>query len=331
MNLGRKTVAVIVCAVVLIVGTMAYVFLRKDTPVLRLATTTSTYDSGLLDYILPEFENLFECEVDVIAVGSGQAMEMGKRGDVDILLVHSPSAELAFMDGGYGESRTSVMYNNYVLVGPASDPAGIDASANATDAFQRIHNNGTAGLVQFVSRGDNSGTHNKELSIWKSLDLNVSYFDDNWYLSAGQGMGAVLDMCEELDAYTLSDDATYYQRASENLVPNLAITYNLEKTDATLRNQYSVIPVNSTMWPHVDHTLASAFKDWIVSEGGQDLIASYERFGQQLFYPNAPGYVPSTASLGALPDSLVDSARSVPKGLAAIALTTSPGIRCARW
>jgi len=300
MKLDWKVIVAIVAVAALVSGAVGYVLLTEEDQVLRLATTTSTYDSGLLDYILPEFEDKYDCEIDVIAVGSGAAMELGKNGDVDILLVHSPAAEATFVSDGYGEERNLVMYNNFIVVGSIADPADTNHSANVSVAFQKIHDNGTADLVQFLSRGDNSGTHAKELAVWKTLGLNTSTFAD-WYVSTGLGMGDLLDMCEEEDAttptYTLSDDATYYQRLSEGLIPHLNIVYNYQKTDSLLKNQYSVIVLNETRFPHINHSLATKFKDWMVSDSGQDLIASYEKYGQQLFYPNAEGYVPSAMSL----------------------------------
>lgn len=292
MKTWVRILALAVAAAVLATA-VGYVLLNKDEGkrTLRLATTTSTYDSGLLGHILPEFEQKYDCKVDVIAVGSGQALELGKRGDVDVLLVHSPSSEAAFMAGGYGESRTLVMYNNFVVVGPMADPAGVSSAANASQAFLKIYDNGTAGIVKFLSRADDSGTYTKELALWKAAKLKVSTFSDSWYQETGQGMGALLDMCEQAsDSYTLSDDATFYQRMSESLIPHLNITY---AGDSALFNQYSVIPVNSTLWPNVNRTLAVAFKTWITSQEGQELIASYVKFGHQLFFPNAPAYVAS--------------------------------------
>ncbi len=330
-------VAATVAAAVIVGGAVGYVMMTQDdVQTLRLATTTSTYDSGLLDFVLPEFENEFNCEIDVIAVGSGAAMELGKNGDVDVLLVHSPAAEATFVSDGYGESRNLVMYNNYILVGSIADPADTNLSANATIAFNKIYNNGTSGDVQFLSRGDNSGTHNKELSIWKNLGLNVSTFGD-WYVSTGLGMGDLLDMCEEEDAttptYTLSDDATYYQRVSEDLVPHLGIVYNHQKTDSLLKNQYSVIVLNETRFPHINHTLATEFKDWLVSESGQDLIASYEKYGQQLFYPNAVGYIPSAKSLKSLVSSADSDGRCEMDAVQAVAagLNVRLFTWCDRW
>jgi tungstate transport system substrate-binding protein len=294
MKIDMKLVAVAVVSVLIASALGAYLLLKENKESLLLATTTSTQDSGLLDYILPYFEDEFNCEVDVIAVGSGTAIEYGKRGDVDVLLTHSPAAENAFIAGGYGEFKKKVMYNNFVIVGPVADPADTASSANASQAFTRIYENGTAGLVTFVSRADASGTYTKELSLWAKAGLNVSTFSNDWYYETGLGMGDLLDMCQEEEAYTLSDDATYYQRVDRGIIPDLTTTYS---GDPTLFNQYSVMPVNSTMHPHVNHTLAVGFAEWLVSQETQDLIASYELYGHQLFFPNADGYVPSTLSV----------------------------------
>ena len=291
-------VAVAVVAILAVSAAAAFVLMKEEPEKLRMATTTSTQDSGLLDDILPTFESKYNCRVDVIAVGSGQALEMGKRGDVDVLLVHSPSAEQTFVSGGYGTNRTEIMYNWFVIVGPDSDPAGTKNATSAKEAFQRIHDNGTAGHAVFVSRADGSGTHTKELGIWISLGYNnttVAAFGTSWYKQAGQGMGAVLDMCEDLNAYALSDDATYYSRVDVALIPHLNIT---KQGDSALKNQYSVILVNSTMWPHIDKTLAKDFLDWMSSKAGQDVIKNYVKYGHQLFVPNAPGYTSTTAITG---------------------------------
>ncbi len=298
MNKSQKIVIVIAVVALLISGTAAaFVLTSNKESSLLLATTTSTQDSGLLDFILPTFEKEYNCKVLVVAVGSGQAMTMGQNGDADVLLVHSPASEADFVKNGYGYNRTSLMYNWFVIVGPNTDPAGTKNASCALDAFKRIYDNGTAGHCKFVSRADNSGTYTKELSLWSSLNStytksNVTKWDSSWYLQAETGMGAVLDMCEEKNAYTLSDDATFHSRVETGLIPHLNIT---KEGDSKLKNQYSIILVNATKWPHINATLAKDFLTWMISKAGQDVIKSYVRYGKQLFTPNAPGY--TTASI----------------------------------
>ncbi|MDD1767442.1 MAG: substrate-binding domain-containing protein, partial [Methanomassiliicoccales archaeon] len=220
---------------------------------------------------------------------------IGKRGDADVLLVHSPASEKKFVADGYGTARTLVCYNQFIVVGPTADPAGVLQAANATDAFQRIYQNGTEGDAVFVSRGDLSGTHTKEKSIWVAAGLNVSTFSDSWYLSTGQGMGAVLDIAEQQTdkGYTLSDEATYYTRKETGIIPNLGIVFS---GDPLLFNQYSVIPVNPELWPEINATLAADFVEWITSSEIQSMIGNYtDAYGHKLFVPNAgPG---STAEI----------------------------------
>lgn len=275
-------IAVLAIVMVLLIAAAA---MAASKPRLVLATTTSTQDSGLLDCILPDFEKKYNCIVDVIAVGSGQAMELGKNGDADVLLVHSPAAEKAFVTDGYGTARTLVMYNQFVIIGPEDDPAGVGQAANATEAFTKIYQNGAEGLTVFVSRGDNSGTHVKELGIWAKAGLDVTTFGE-WYLDAGQGMGAVLDIAQEEMGYTLSDEATFYTREATGIIPDLDIVF---AGDPLLFNQYSVIPVDPDRWPNVKFDLASDFVSWIISEETQALITGYkDPFGHSLFVPN-PG------------------------------------------
>lgn len=199
---------------------------------LILATTTSTQDSGLLDIILPDFEQKHNVRVDVIAVGTGQAIEMGTTGDADVLLVHARAKEDEFVAAGDGTARYDVMYNDFIIVGPASDPAGIKGMSSAVDAFTKIAESNAA----FISRGDESGTHTKEKSIWEKAEISA---EGEWYISAGQGMGEVLTMAAEQQAYTLADRATYAKRQSEGLALDILV-----EGDTTLFNPYGVIPVN---------------------------------------------------------------------------------------
>ncbi len=246
-----------------------------DSQRLILATTTSTDDSGLLTYILPDFEEKYNASVDVIAVGTGQALELGANGDADVLLVHARAREDAFVADGDGTARYDVMYNDFVIVGPGDDPAGIKGMTSAADAFAKIAETKST----FVSRGDDSGTHTKEKAIWAAANLTP---EGDWYISAGQGMGAVLTMSDEMSAYTLSDRATYIARKAEGL--SLVI---LVEGDPILFNPYGVIPVNPEKHPGVNNELAQQFVDWLTSVETQQLIASFEVNGQQLFTPDS--------------------------------------------
>lgn len=249
---------------------------------LILATTTSTKDSGLLDEILPVFEKEKGYTVSVVSVGSGEAMKMGEHGEADVLLVHSPAAEKAFVEDGHGDEdgRMDVMYNDYVVIGPADDPARLsqEAAQDAVKAFQLVSQTQT----EFISRSDESGTHKKELAIWDACGIEP---DGTWYIKAGAGMGAVLEMANEKLAYTLSDRATWL---------NLGLTEDLmivcEKDDSgILYNQYGVICVNPDKNESINHKGAKAFQQWITSEETQKLIGSYgtETYGKPLFTPNA--------------------------------------------
>jgi tungstate transport system substrate-binding protein len=248
---------------------------------LILATTTSTQDSGLLDYILPDFEQKYNTTVDVIAVGTGQAIEMGTTGDADVLLVHARAREDEFVAQGHGTARYDVMYNDFIIVGPASDPAGISGTTSATDAFTQIQQHQST----FISRGDDSGTHTKEKSIWTAANITPDPQANSWYISAGQGMGEVLTMAAEMQAYTLSDRATFVARKAEGL--DLEI---LVEGDQALFNPYGVIPVNPVEHPNVNAALAQDFVTWITSLETQELIASYQINGQQLFTPDSEAW-----------------------------------------
>lgn len=244
---------------------------------LLLATTTSTEDSGLLDYLLPYFEEKTGIHVDVVAVGTGQALKLGEDGNADVLLVHARAQEDAFMEAGHGTRREDVMYNDFIIVGPAEDPAGIAGMTNAAEAMAQLASSGAS----FVSRGDESGTHVREKSLWSAAGIEPS---GDWYISAGQGMGAVLQMAEEQQAYSLSDRATYLARKLEGL--DLEI---LVEGDPLLLNPYGVITVNPNKGDHIHADWAEQFVDWIISVEAQELIGQFgvEEFGSPLFTPDS--------------------------------------------
>jgi len=250
----------------------------QDDHTLLLATTTSTQDSGLLDYILPNFEETYHATVEVVAVGSGEAIALGESGDADVLLVHSRNAELEFVASGNGLIRYDVMYNDFVIVGSSEDPAGIRGMTDATAALQQIMDAGAT----FVSRGDNSGTHNKELALWNALSITP---EGDWYVSAGQGMGAVLGMSEELGGYTLTDRGTYLSRQAEGLTLEILV-----EGDTKLFNPYSVIPLNPEMHPDINADLGQAFAHWITSLETQELINAYTVNDKPLFFASSVPY-----------------------------------------
>lgn len=240
---------------------------------LIIATTTSTYDSGLLDYILPFFMEKYDINADVVAVGTGQALAMGKRGDVDVLLVHSPEAEKEFMDQGNGALRKEIMYNHFVLLGSSEDEARVRDAGGAAEAFGKIAENQSF----FISREDNSGTYLKELDIWEKAGINPT---GEWYVENGSGMAETLRMAHEKMAYTLSDRSTFV-----TLKNNLDIEILLEK-DEELKNIYSVIMVNPDKFPGTNHEGAENLIDFLSSPKGKDLVKNYgvEQYGQPLFF-----------------------------------------------
>ncbi len=249
-----------------------------DAQRLILATTTSTEDSGLLDYILLDFEEQHNVEVDVIAVGTGQALTLGENGDADVLLVHARAREDAFVEAGFGSARYDVMYNDFVILGPVDDPAGISGTTDAAAAFTAISESGAT----FVSRGDDSGTHTKERAIWEAAGVTP---EGDWYISAGAGMGTVINMSEELQGYTLSDRSTYIARQAEGLSLEILV-----EGDEILFNPYGVIPVNPERHPTVNAEMAQNFVDWLTSVETQELIASYQVSDLQLFFPNSEAW-----------------------------------------
>lgn len=242
-----------------------------------LATTTSTQDSGLLDVLVPQFERQTGLRVKTIAVGSGQAMAMGQRGEADVLLVHSPEAERKFVAEGFGIQRRRVMHNDFILVGPPADPAGIKAAGSALEGFRRIAN----AAAVFVSRGDNSGTHAQEKKLWKAAGLTPE--GEKWYQQTGLGMGQTLNVTAEKKAYTLTDRSTYLA-----LRKNLGLAI-LSEGDAVLLNVYHVIEVNPVRFPKVNASGAKTFGDFLLSKETQKLIAIFgvDKFGSPLFFPDA--------------------------------------------
>ena len=240
---------------------------------LRLATTTSCDNSGLLEYLLPHFEERTGVQVDVIAVGTGRALRLGEHGDVDAVLVHSPADEEEFVEAGFGVNRRSLMYNEFFIVGPPSDPAQVRGVEDVGAALDRIRQAG----AKFVSRGDDSGTHRKELGLWDQTSARPAHGE--WYLEAGQGMADTLRVADELEGYCLTDIATYLTQ-SEHL--DLEI---LVRGDERLRNPYSIIAVNPNRHEHSQYLLAMLFIGWLTSPEGVELIGAFEHNGTQLFTP----------------------------------------------
>ncbi|GBF11123.1 MULTISPECIES: substrate-binding domain-containing protein [Tepidibacillus] len=238
---------------------------------LRLATTTSTQDSGLLDYLLPVFEEKYHVKVDVLAQGTGQAIETASRGDADVILVHARKAEEKFVADGHGSKRYDVMYNDFVIVGPKNDPDGIKGKS-LDEAFTLFTN----GQAPFLSRGDDSGTNKKELEIWQKLGIKPK---GDWYLSVGKGMGDTLIMANEQQGYTLTDRATY--SFMKDKLSNLDI---LVEGDKGLLNPYGIIAVNPEKHQGINHEDAQKLIDFILSDEGQQLIKDYKVNGQQLFF-----------------------------------------------
>ncbi len=248
---------------------------------ITLASTTSTQASGFFDYYLPIFQRKTGMEVRVIAVGTGQALKLGENGDADVLLVHDRAGELKFITDGFGVDRREVMYNDFALIGPESDPAGIKGLKDPVAAMRRIAESKSG----FVSRGDDSGTHRLELRLWKEANIDPHGSGVEWYKEAGAGMGAVLNMLAASgNAYTISDRASWI--AFENR-EGLAL---LDEGDPRLFNQYSLILVNPERHPHVKRDAALIFMDWMTSPEGQSSIADYQLRGQTLFTPNAAAH-----------------------------------------
>jgi tungstate transport system substrate-binding protein len=260
-------------AFVLIMGFLITNPASADESLLRLATTTSTANSGLMDFLLPKFTAETAIEVHLIAVGTGKALRLGREGDVDIVLVHARAAEEAFVEGGYGVDRADVMYNDFIIVGPASDPAGANSSVSVAQVLQRIH----ASAQPFISRGDDSGTHKRELILWQSSAKTPT---GSWYREVGQGMGKTLQIANEVDGYTMTDRGTWlaYQAKLDIML--------LFEDDPPLFNPYGIIAVNPERHPDVNYKGAIRLIKWITSPAVQKLIGEFKIKGQQLFVPS---------------------------------------------
>ncbi|MEQ6250698.1 substrate-binding domain-containing protein [Sulfitobacter sp. HNIBRBA3233] len=244
--------------------------------VMRMAVTTSFNNSGLAEVLLPEIAQDLDLEVQLLVVGTGQAIKLGQAGDVDAILVHSRKAEEAFVEGGYGTHRIEVMYNDFVFIGPQDDPAGIAGVEAAKDALPAIKE----AAAPFVSRGDDSGTHKKELALWQQAGLAPGDFGD-WYKEVGAGMGAALNTAAGMGAYVMSDRASWLNFGNKD---GLALLF---AGDPVLFNQYAYLPVNPEMHPHVKHDLALKLEDWLTSDRAKELINAYKIAGEQLFVFNA--------------------------------------------
>jgi len=263
--------AATVCAGLLAAGAFA-----ADRSIV-LQSTTSTANSGLYDHILPRFTDATGIQVHVVAVGTGQAIKNARNGDGDVLLVHAKSAEEAFVEEGYGVERFDVMYNDFVIVGPPGDPAAVAGMHDATAALGKIATSGAA----FASRGDDSGTHKKEMALWRAAGVDPEADSGGWYRETGSGMGATLNVAVGMDAYALTDRGTWisFSNRGEHRV--------LVEGDDALFNQYGVILVDPERHRNVKAEDGQAFIDWILDDEGQAAIASYRLGGQQLFFPNA--------------------------------------------
>lgn len=270
----RGRLGVMLASLVLIAG-LRQASLAEE-KFITVASTTSTEQSGLFGHLLPLFTRKTSIEVRVVAQGTGQALQTASRGDADVVFVHDPASEMKFVEQGYGVKRYPVMYNDFVLVGPAADPAGIKGMTDAPAALAKI----AAAEAIFASRGDDSGTHKAELRLWKAAGLTPPK-GQAWYRETGSGMGPTLNTAAGLAAYALTDRGTWLAFANKQ---DLVI---IVESDARLRNQYGAILVDPRKHPHVKAELGQAFIDWLISPEGQQAIADYKIGGEQLFFPNA--------------------------------------------
>jgi tungstate transport system substrate-binding protein len=276
---GRKGLWASIVILAIVTATASVSVGAPAAPVLRMATTTSTDNTGLLDYLAPILLADLGVELQWVAVGTGKALELGRNGDVDVVLTHDPESEKSFVGEEYGVEPKRVMYNDFVLLGPASDPAGVKGKS-VLDAFKLIAERQAA----FASRADKSGTHMAELRLWKAAGAPEPD-KESWYIQTGQGMLDTINIAGERGGYVLTDRGTFITYEANNKGnPPVVI---LVEGDDSLKNQYSVIPVNPKKHPNVNHELAVKLSDWLTSEKGQDDIANFKLEGKQLFFPNA--------------------------------------------
>ncbi|AEH61615.1 extracellular solute-binding protein family 1 [Methanosalsum zhilinae DSM 4017] len=275
----KKNLAILAILVVAVLGGLFLMLSdSNDESTIRLATTTSTEDSGLLNELLPVFEQETGYKVQVIAMGTGQAIETARRGDADILLAHATDLEKQFVEDGYGAYRYSVMYNDFILAGPANDPANVESADSLEEALRSIEDHKSL----FNSRGDDSGTHIKEQSLWNEAGVDIPQRE--WYNSLGQGMGETLITSNEMGAYTLADRGTYLSMSKN--IPNLKIVF---EGDERMFNPYGIIPVSPERFDNVNYEGASALADFFIRDDVQEMIGEFgkDEFGQPLFFPDA--------------------------------------------
>jgi tungstate transport system substrate-binding protein len=268
----KKLISNLFLSAILFISAQGFVYAQEKSIV--VSSTTSTEQSGLFGFILPIFKMKTGIDVKVVAVGTGQALDIGRRGDADVVFVHDKPAEELFVQEGYSTKRNEVMYNDFVLIGPKADPAKVGGGKDIQVAFQKI----SAAQAPFVSRGDKSGTHAAELRYWKGAGISPT---GAWYKETGSGMGPALNTASAMNGYILADRATWLSFKNRG---DLTI---LVQGDPKLFNQYGVMLVNPAKFPHVKKAEGQAFIDWLISKNGQDVIASYQIGGEQLFFPNA--------------------------------------------
>lgn len=280
MRLSDLSKLLIVCLILVLPIFLSSSSLQgADSETLTLATTTSTYDSGLLGELNPVFEERFDVKMKVVAVGTGAALRHAQNGDADLVMVHARGAEDDFMNGGWGINRRDMMYNDFVLIGPGDDPAGIGGTDSALKALERI----AQADSKFLSRGDDSGTNKKELSLWEKAGIEPG---GKWYLSIGKGMGDTIVQTDRMDAYTLCDRGTFIA-LRDKIDLEILVQGPVKGGDPLLRNPYGVIAVNPAKYPKVNYAMAMAYIGFVTSPKGQEIIKNYTKGGEQLFFPNA--------------------------------------------